>query len=75
MTLVRIDGRYKVFWISTLCISDHARLGNLFFSRMRRFAVMMPCWRASIASHSAVESRSRKVRTAGVPTPEPASRA
>ena len=33
MTLVRIDGRYKVFCISTLCLSDHARLGNRgFFS-------------------------------------------
>ena len=32
MTLVRIDGRYKVFWISTLCLSDHARLGNWGFT-------------------------------------------
>ena len=31
MPLVRIDGRYKVFWISTLCLSDHARLGNWVF--------------------------------------------
>ena len=26
MTLVRMDGRYKVFWSSILCRSDHARL-------------------------------------------------
>ena len=28
MTVVRIDGRYKIFWISTLCLSDHVRLVN-----------------------------------------------
>ena len=44
MTLVRIDGRYKVFWISTLCPSDHASLGNcLFFSNaaLRRYDALL----------------------------------
>ena len=43
MTLVRIDGRYKVFWISTLCFSDHARLGNCFFSNaaLRRYDALL----------------------------------
>ena len=31
MTLVRIDGRYKICLISTLCLSDHERLANCGF--------------------------------------------
>ena len=44
MTLVRIDGRYKVFCISTLCLSDHVRLGNcVFFSNalLRRYDALL----------------------------------
>ena len=44
MTLVRIDDRYKVFWISTLCLSDYARLGNLFFfsnAALRRYDALL----------------------------------
>ena len=44
MTLVRIDGRYKVFCISTLCLSDRARLGIVgFFSNAapRRYDALL----------------------------------
>ena len=44
MTLVRIDGRYKVFWISTLCLSDHARLDNCGFTphaALRRYDALL----------------------------------
>ena len=44
MTVVRVDGRYKVFWISTLCLSDHARLVNCGFTphaALRRYDALL----------------------------------
>ena len=44
MTLVRIDGRYKVFCISTLCLSDHTRLVSCGFTphaALRRYDALL----------------------------------
>ena len=44
MTLVRIDDRYKVFCISTLCLSDHTRLVSCGFTphaALRRYDALL----------------------------------